>query len=161
MIASELEHVLDARVGAHVHKLLVEPRIVFREWDYGRPGEQYPCWTVLDDIGHSDTSIAYCEFGFGPRRPWGLVSSADDGNGAAGSIGMDSSWLSTFLEAFFESPAATALPIWRVFKEQPDRMRTPITDEGIWDATWRRRDEIQAGDPASRYHCGHSISFGR
>lgn len=155
MIASELQRIVDPRVVSHIEKLQVEPRVVLRDWDYGEPGEQYPCWTVLTDTNGSAV-IAYCEFGFGPRCPWGLVH---DGNCSIGSIGMDFRWYPTFLEAFFESSSATDLPIWRVFKEHPDRTMTPVTDEGEWEATWQRLDELRAVDPTSRYHCRHSIAF--
>ena len=43
LIAQELEHVSDARVVNHIRRSLVEPNAVLRDWDYGKPGEQYPC----------------------------------------------------------------------------------------------------------------------
>jgi len=156
-IEGELARVPDERVTSYIRQLLVEPSIVLRSWDYGEPGQQYLCWTVLDDTPHSDTCIAYCASGFGPRCPWGLVWGGDDISGSRTSMGMDSGWFATFMEAFFDSFAATALPIWRVFKEQPGGLMTPITEEGEWNATWRQRDVIQAGDPASRYHVDHSV----
>jgi len=87
-----------------------------REWDYGVPGQTYPCWSVLNHI-ESNTGIAFCEFGFGPRSPWGLVmlSGAEHM-----SLGMDAGWFETFLEAYFDSRAITDLPIWRVFKQDGD-----------------------------------------
>ncbi len=48
----------------------------------------------------SNTGIAYCEFGFGPRNPWGLVFLS------RGSIGMDSAWYESFWASYFESMAA-------------------------------------------------------
>ncbi len=159
-IEGELANVSDERVTSHIRRLLVEPNLVLRPWDYGEPGQQYPCWTVLDDTAHSGTGIAYCASGFGPKCPWGLVWLGDDMGDKRASMGMDSGWFPTFMDAFFDSFAATELPIWRVFKERSERVRTPITGEGEWDVTWRRRDEIQASDAASRYHCGHSIPIG-
>jgi hypothetical protein len=49
LIVRELEHLSDVRVLTHIRGLLVEPKIVLRDWAYGKPGEQYPCWTVLRD----------------------------------------------------------------------------------------------------------------
>ena len=157
-VEGELAKVPDERVTSHIRRLLVEPSIVLRLWDYGEPGQRYPCWTVLDNTPHSDTCIAYCASGLGPRCPWGLVWVGDDVDGVRGSMGMGSGWYYTFMDAFFASFAATALPIWRVFKEQPEGSMTPVTEEGEWAATWRQRDAIQAGDPASRYDVDHSIA---
>src|SRR5213593_4196413 len=86
LIAQELEAVADERVRTHVRSLLIEPVPILRGWDYGKPGEQYACWGVLNH-DPSNTGIAYCEEGFGPKLPWGLVwLSGDDRM----SIGMDS-----------------------------------------------------------------------
>ena len=72
LIGRELKNLLDVRVTAHIRSLLVEPRAELRDWDYGEPGEQYPCWiTFADNV--SNIAIAYCESGFGPRNPWGLL----------------------------------------------------------------------------------------
>jgi hypothetical protein len=136
LIEHELQGLSDIRVAAHVRSLLVEPKLVFRNWDYGAPGEQYPCWTVLAH-NRFKTAIAYCESGFGPRCPWGLVSLASDNAGAL-SMSMDSGWFPRFLDAYFESFAATELPIWRVFRTGASGVREPITEEGSSDATWAR-----------------------
>jgi hypothetical protein len=73
---------------------------------------------------------------------------------------MDSGWYPTFLEAFFESFAAVDLRIWRVFRAAPDGTRAPLSDEGTWEATWKRIHELRSSDPTSRYDCGHGISIG-
>jgi hypothetical protein len=155
LIESELASVSDARVVQHIRRMLVEPYVVLRSWDCGEPGQQYPCWFMLRDE-RSGGEIAYCEYGFGPRCPWGLVSS-----GQHHSMGMDSGWYTTFLEAFFESFASVELPIWKVIRIEADGARTPLTDEGAWDATWRRVSELRTRDPTGRYECGHSIGFGK
>lgn len=157
-ISSELANVSDERVTSHIRRLLVEPYVVFRPWDYGEPDQRYACWTVLDNSPSSTTGIAYCASGFGPARPWGLVEVGDDSSGRMKSMGMDSGWFTTFMGAFFDSLASIELPIWRVFKQSPDGVRIPLTEEGGWSATWRQRDDIQANDPAVRYTCDHSIS---
>jgi hypothetical protein len=159
LIECELENLTDVRVIAHIRGLLVEPKVVLRDWDYGPPGEQYPCWAVLND-DRSNTGIAYCEQGFGPRCPWGLVWLGSEEHRHM-SIGMDSGWYPTFLDAFFESFAATALSIWRVFKTDSSGVRVPATDEGTWETTWQRVAEFRAIDPASPYDCSHSVEYKR
>src|SRR5262245_21436193 len=109
LVEAELATVADPRVVARIRGMLVEPRAELYDWDYGEPGQQYPCWVVLSE------TIVYCEYGFGPRCPWGLIDSEKSRR-----IGMDSGWHTTLLDAFFGSWASTELPIWRVFKEESD-----------------------------------------
>jgi hypothetical protein len=159
LVENELQRVSDSRVIAHIQGLLVEPHVVLHDWDYGEPGQQYPCWMVLDDP-KTRAKIAYCEYGFGPSHPWGLVGPVST---PRPSIGMDCAWYTRLLAAYFESFAATELPIWRVFRREPDRTRTPITDEGSWDDTWARVDELRRSDSANAkvYSCDHSIAYRR
>jgi len=152
LIDRELTALLDPRMAEHIRRLLVEPRIVLRNWAYGEPSEQYPCWAVLED-SESGTGIAYCEQGFGPRCPWGLVWL--DGDGRQMSIGQDCGWFPTFLEACFESHAGAALPVWRVFRTDPSGMRQPITEEGSWDTTSALVEQRRNADPISYFDCDH------
>jgi hypothetical protein len=55
-----------------IARLRVPTRCEQRPWDYGEPNDAYPCWIVLEHP-ESNTCIAYCEEGFGPRDPWGLL----------------------------------------------------------------------------------------
>ncbi|CAG0933531.1 hypothetical protein TFLX_03094 [Thermoflexales bacterium] len=64
----------------------------------GKKGQTYPCWIVLEHK-ESNTGIAYCDYGFGPKDPWGLVFLSGD------SMGMDSGWFSSLEDAFRESMA--------------------------------------------------------
>ena len=154
-VEAELTNVSDARVIAHIRALLVEPSVVMRRWDYGKDGEEFPCWTVLSDPT-CNNGIAFCESGFGPRAPWGLVFLK--GDEAATSIGMDCGWFESFLEAFWESFAATDLPIWRVFKaEAGDCEANPITDEGEWESTWAQVMALRKSDHSSRYDCDTTV----
>jgi hypothetical protein len=155
-IESELATLSDTRVVEHVRARLVKPCVVPIGWDYGEPGQQYPCWIVLYDP-RSNCEIAYSEHGFGPRCPWGLVNSkADDPR-----MGKDSGWFTRFLDAFFESFACIELPIWRVYRTALDRTRVALSDEGEWEATWNRVSALRVSDPDSRYDCDHSIAYGR
>ena len=150
-VDAELARIADARVIAHIRKLVVRPRLVDRAWDYGNPGESYPTWNVFEDPS-SDTAIAYCQLGFGPRSPWGLVGI--DG----GSIGMDSGWFGSFAEAFFDSSAATDLDIWHVTEQagigEPWVFLTP---EMSWEATWAQIAKLRAQFPERRFGCDHNI----
>ena len=157
LVESELAELDDARVTAHVRHLLVPPSPVMRGWDYGTGDEAYPCWSVLEHKS-SNTGIAYCESGFGPSSPWGLVFLA----GAEHmSIGMDSSWFRRFLDAYFDSKAACELPVWRVFRGRDgDSVSHPISAEGAWQSTWSEVERLRALHPDVRYNCSQSLYRG-
>jgi hypothetical protein len=104
MIETELVAACDPILETTVRKWLVEPYPVQMNWDYGRPGEQFQGWIVLDHGAESDTVITYCDRGFGPSCPWGLSSSTKVGGGHP--MGMDCGWYPAFLHAFTESWAA-------------------------------------------------------
>jgi hypothetical protein len=158
MVDRELAQLSDSRVVAYIQSLRVEPTVTMRRWNYGED-ERYPCWTVLRHTA-SNTGIAYCEHGFGPRSPWGLVCL--DGDEWRMSIGQDCSWYTTFLQAFFESMAATDLPIWRVFRTEGTSGKTQaISGEGEWDATWAKVMALRESDPVNRYDCDTSIQYER
>ena len=158
LVETELAGLNDARVRAHIQSLLVPPTPILRDWDYGTPGEAYPCWAVLNHVA-SNSGIAYCEYGFGPRSPWGLVKLSGTSHM---SIGMDSGWFVSFLEAYFDSFAATELPIWRVFQQENDCYPgLALTGESDWDSTWKEVKRLRKLHPAIRYHCAHSIQIHR
>jgi hypothetical protein len=152
LIETELEHVSDGRVIEGIRKYLIEPKPVMRNWDYGEPNQQYLCWIVF---AHGDNGIAYCEQGFGPKAPWGLVSV--QGSGERNSMGMDSGWFKTFLDAYFDSAAATHLPIWRVFHVLSHGERRAVTDELSWDDAWNVATKLRNGEPSARFDVGQSI----
>jgi hypothetical protein len=129
-----------------------------RGWDYGKPGQQYPCWTVLDDFANSEIGIAFCEEGFGPACPWGLIFKNDD-DGQSASMGMDSGWYPRFLLAFFESSASVRLPVWQVFKMDSNwGSGEAVTGELAWELAWERCEAFRASDPDSRYTVTHPIA---
>jgi hypothetical protein len=150
LLERELSALSDPRVVAHIRSLLVTPRCETRPWDYGRPDEGFPCWIVLK---HSPTNsaVAFCEHGFGPAAPWGLLRLEGTEHM---SMGMDSGWFRSFLEAYFDSKAVTELPIWRVFQHQgtnyPGRA---ITAEGSWDDTWAEVMRLRETNDGFRYDC--------
>jgi hypothetical protein len=99
-VKKELARIADPALVAAIRRLLVPPYPVDRDWDYGRPGEKYACWTVLEHAP-SKTGIAYCDSGFGPSYPWGLVFLS----GEQMSIGPDYCWYASLEDAMRESPA--------------------------------------------------------
>ena len=100
LVERQLADITDLAIVDLIRQLSVEPFPVLRDWDYGASGEQYVCWTVLEHTP-SNTAVAYCDAGFGPESPWGLVSL----RGPHMSIGMDSGWFATLGVAVRESPA--------------------------------------------------------
>jgi hypothetical protein len=100
LVERELDAISDPAVRDLVHRLRVEPYPVERDWDYGPPDQRYVCWTVLEHRP-SDTGVAYCDAGFGPAQPWGLVFLG----GPHMNIGMDSAWFGTLEAAVRESMA--------------------------------------------------------
>jgi hypothetical protein len=98
----ELSRIRDARIVAALRRFQVPIRCEQRRWDYGSKGQTYPCWVVADDCD-SATSFVYCEFGFGPRQPWGLLNMADSPNPQ--SMGGDWGWFATLEAAFRDSYA--------------------------------------------------------
>jgi hypothetical protein len=100
LVEKELARIADPVLLAAIRSLLVPPYAVERDWDYGWPGQKHTCWTVLEHRP-SNTGIAYCEAGFGPSSPWGLVFLSGD----VMSIGMDSAWFASLEDAMRESPA--------------------------------------------------------
>jgi hypothetical protein len=101
MVQGQLERITDKKLKERVSSLLVPPYSVQRGWDYGKPGEKLDCWMVLEHR-ESNTGIAYCSAGFGPKPPWGLLFLEGRHMGS----GMDSAWFTTLEDAFVESWAS-------------------------------------------------------
>jgi hypothetical protein len=100
LVREQLAHFSDTKVMTRVSDLLVAPRLVSRRWDYGQSGEMFDCWIVLEHR-ESNTGIAYCSKGFGPKCPWGLLFL--EGDEQVMSIGSDSAWYIKLEDAFRES----------------------------------------------------------
>jgi hypothetical protein len=143
-VARELAMIEDDEVREALRSRIVTPERHLRNWDYGAPGEQDPCWTVAPDPG-SDSAIVYSEHGFGPSHPWGLVFITEPW------FGMDSGWFTRLEDAFVDSFLSADLPIWDVVAEGgPDR--TPIAASLTFDEAFASRDELAARDPEARCH---------
>jgi hypothetical protein len=156
LLVAELSGVSDPRVLQHIRSLLIRPEPQMRAWDYGGANDAYPCWIALADE-KSNTAIAYCEFGFGPTNPWGLLRLAGSEHM---SMGMDSGWFGHFLDAYFES-VASDLPIWRVFQYTESSVaRIPVTEEASWDETWKKVMRLRREKPDRRFDCWQTIHSG-
>jgi len=99
LILDQLDRIPDPIVTA-VQLLLVAPHVEVRDWDYGPAEQKYPCWIVLEHPA-SNTGIAYCNEGFGPGDPWGILFL----QGQQLSMGTDSQWYASLEDAFRESIA--------------------------------------------------------
>ena len=100
LVEAELSRISDVALRARIAQLRVRPHAVVREWFYGTPGQTYECWTVLEHWP-SNTGVAYCPEGFGPRHPWGLVFL----EGPLIGIGADYEWFATLEDAVRDSMA--------------------------------------------------------
>lgn len=105
LIRSELSSVADPAQRDRLTALMWDdPRPMICAWDYGLPDETYSCWCVAGSPGSDRVGVVYCESGFGPKNPWGLIFLHD----AVPRMGMDSAWFPTLPEALlgaFDVPA--------------------------------------------------------
>jgi hypothetical protein len=154
LLERELSDLGDPLVVKHIRGLLVTPRVEMRGWDYGEPGQEFPCWIVLEHAT-SNTGIAYTEHGFGPSFPWGLLFLRGTEHM---SMGMDSGWYDYFVETYFESRASSEIPIWRVFRSRKGEYPgEAITPEGSWDNTWAEVMRRRGLKDQYEYNCSQSV----
>lgn len=98
LVESEIATIAQPEFVETIRKFLVTPRQEDRGWDYGDLGQTYPCWIVMEDP-EINTVIAYCEYGFGPEAPWGLLFLG----GPHTSMSMDSNWFACLEDAVRDS----------------------------------------------------------
>ena len=99
-VEAEIARISQPELVACIRQHLVPVRCEQREWDYDSAVLTYPCWIIAEHPA-SNTAFAYCEHGFGPSDPWGLLSI----RGEHMSIGMDSGWFTRLEGAFRDSMA--------------------------------------------------------
>ena len=99
LLGSELARITQPELVARIKELLVPIRSEQVGWDYGDPGQSYPCWIVAYDP-ETNLAFAYSEHGFGPSYPWGMFWKGPDQ-----SMGMDNSWYLSLEDVFRESIA--------------------------------------------------------
>jgi hypothetical protein len=83
LVDAEIERIADGRSVQRIQAVRVTPYPVERDWDYGKPGEHYTCWTVLEHP-ESNTGIVFL-------------------SGQYVGIGMDSGWFSSLEGAVRDS----------------------------------------------------------
>ena len=145
LVQKQILQIKDPIVKSGLESMLIEPTNHLRDWDYGVKGEQFECWTIAIDNLH-DTSIVYSDFGFGPKRPWGLVFTSKPW------IGMDSGWFDNLEECFLESHFAGDLPIWCIEKEIESGIRKIVEKDLTSDNAFKIRDDLAKMDKTVRYH---------
>ncbi len=92
LVRDELARVGDPNRRSALEALLQSPARLSLAWDYGKEGERFDCWQV-GCSPERGVLLVYCERGFGPAFPWGVVF------GEEGSMGMDSQWHSGLEDA--------------------------------------------------------------
>jgi hypothetical protein len=152
----DLANLRDPRVIASIRAFrLALPTPIRLAWDYGKPGDMFDGWLVFHDQ-RQRTGILYCDHGFGPKNPWGLIATGE----SCPSMGMDSGWFDRFLDAYFDSFSVTDLPIWSVVRwTKGDSSRQPITEELSWKEAWEIVHRLRREDPAHQYDCEHNVSY--
>jgi hypothetical protein len=155
LIEAELVAYGDVEIVDFIRQYLVGPRPITLSWDYGWNSETmqpadvtYPAWAVLEDP-IAGARVVYCEHGFGPKCPWGLVSFDND----VPSMGMDSGWFTSFLYAFFDSFSSTRLPIYQVMATHPDGTKTILSEESGWEETWAEVKRLWETGGDIRFDC--------
>jgi hypothetical protein len=98
LVNAEIDRIRQSELIGVIRDHLVEPRMELREWDYGEHEKQFECWIVCEDR-QSKIAIAYCDQGFGPTYPWGLLFL----EGEHLSMGMDCGWFASLEDAVRES----------------------------------------------------------
>lgn len=141
LVRDELRRIRDNTVREALAGLIAKPELHLRNWDYGPPGERFPCWTIVADPA-SDTALVFSAFGFGPSCPWGLVILSGSG------FGMDPGWYSRLEDAFVESHMASPLPIWDLVSPNGQVLSTSIS----LNEAFARRDVFDAGLAKPRHH---------
>ncbi len=101
LVEAELARIASPERRMALEAILVEPRLQLRDWDLGEPGARYRTWLVAQDP-KSGIGLAYCEYGYGPARPWGYVSVGFL------SLGDSAQWYPTLEEAFLASGLASS-----------------------------------------------------
>jgi hypothetical protein len=104
LTASSVDGLVDAEIAGLSDAPLLEliahgrigPRKELRPWAY-QDGLELECWVVLENSNRR-VGLAYCDQGFGPRAPWGLLWLHGDGCPSL-SMGDESGWFSSFEEA--------------------------------------------------------------
>ena len=96
LVGEQVDGIVDSDLREAAMRLLIEPLLRDVPWEYGREDEAFPCWIVADLQPSVPYVVAYCERGFGPEEPFGII------DGDLSSLGMDAQWFRS-LEAALRS----------------------------------------------------------
>ena len=107
LVAKELEAAPDTTCRARLTSLLVEPRFQALSWEYGALDATRLC-CVVAEVGDGDRALVYCEDGFGPHDPWGIVSLSE------GSMGSDDQWYGSLYDSAIGAGLCAAPPGYEV-----------------------------------------------
>jgi hypothetical protein len=96
LVDAQLTSVRDPEVAKVIGRLRIPPRLEVRPWNF-EGASAHPCWIVLEDRA-TNIGVAYCEYGFGPKTPWGLLWLT----GQHLSMGDDSGWFTSLEDAVLD-----------------------------------------------------------
>jgi hypothetical protein len=137
IVNTEMERIKDPVIYSALKSLLVFPIAHLRAWEWDSLQKEYQCWTVMEDKD-SATGIVYSDFGFGPKKPWGLVFLSEL------NFGMNTGWFSNLEDTFCDSFTASSLPVWNVVKNNSDNTIETIAVSLSLDDAFEKRDEENA-----------------
>jgi hypothetical protein len=89
IVGEQVAGIVDPQLRDAAARALIEPTLRDVPWDYGEEGEAFACWIIADLRPSHAYVVAYCDRGFGPEEPFGIID-AD-----LSSMGMDSQWFKT------------------------------------------------------------------
>lgn len=106
IVSTQRAALRDPAASAAFARLSVPPYASLRRWNYGGPDDKFSCWIVAESA-RQNLAVAYCDQGFGPMHPWGVVLLR--GDDFQMSLGMDSDWFGTLEEVLTQSWASRRL----------------------------------------------------
>jgi hypothetical protein len=107
LIEVELTKVREISRRENLRTVLVPLQMLSLKWEYGKPDERFECWLVgMSSDGQK--RLLYCDCGFGPTYPWGIVSNDSDW------LGMDSQWHEALEDAAIGAGLLPAPPDYEV-----------------------------------------------
>jgi hypothetical protein len=98
LVDAELGRIADSALRDALRTYLVVPERHERDWEYAATEVRYPCWLVAS-CPVDDWCIVYCEHGFGPEDPWGMLQLSNE------RMLSDACWHVSLEHAFRMSPA--------------------------------------------------------
>ena len=148
IVAKEILKIKDPIILNGLGQILIKPFKHLRTWDYSTTNEKFSCWSIALDSG-TDTSLIYCDKGFGPKTPWGLVSTKNL------YFGMDSAWFNNLEECYLDSFAGGELPIWGVERHNEDNTKEIIVSDLIADKAFEIIESLRKKQVAEKYYIVH------